>query len=369
MKASSSIAAVLIILSLSACQNRYRSDGVASQSVKSPQVSPTGITNGDSYQVVRHEYDQNFQTRYGLLYLTTSDDPFTGRILTIDAGENGDFVYSDEQWKNGRKHGKSSKWFTNGVKMYERNYREGKWHGTVTRWWPNGQKMYVRGYTNGVRHGKEATWRSDGSPLSGDEPVPSNVQVLSSEVDSNPTQLPSVALPDLDGDDSSFSTSPTSQETENSPTEMEELPSISPESLEELSPLVDVDVPSAIEQQTESDEIALPAIDDVEGLTELPSSDAPLPDLPSLPDSIEEPELLDDLPLANEQAEELPGLPVFPGESTEELPDLPTLDGVGGEDELPGLPPLPGGMGDDSLPPLPTDDGGLDDLPPLPPLP
>ena len=105
-------------------------------------------------------------SRYGLLYLKSSNDPFSGRILTVDIGESGEYVSSDESWKEGRKHGKSSKWFSNGIKMYERNYREGRWHGSVTRWWPNGQKMYVRAYTNGVRHGSEASWRSDGSPLS-----------------------------------------------------------------------------------------------------------------------------------------------------------------------------------------------------------
>ena len=73
--------------------------------------------------------------------------------------------------KKVEKDGLSSRWFSNGVKMYERNYKEGRWHGPVTRWWPNGQKMYVRAYTNGSRHGKEATWRSDGTPIKlADEP-------------------------------------------------------------------------------------------------------------------------------------------------------------------------------------------------------
>jgi len=369
MKASCLLVAVLLLLCLTACQNRFRASEVDSHSAKSNQVSAFGMSKGESYQVVRHEYDQNFQTRYGLLYLVTSDDPFTGRILTIDAGENGEFVYSDEQWKNGRKHGKSSKWFTNGVKMYERNYKEGKWHGTVTRWWPNGQKMYVRGYTNGVRHGKEATWRSDGSPLSGDEPVPSNVKVLSSDVEVIPTQLPSVALPDLNGDDSSFMSPPDSSEDANSLSERDELPPITKESRDELPLMVDVEASSTIEEQSDADGVGLPALDDIGGLSELPSADASLPEMPDLPVSIEEPGVLDGLPLAEGQDSELPGLPELPSESAAELPGLPALDGIGGDDELPDLPPLPVGAGDDSLPPLPADSGGLDDLPPLPPLP
>jgi len=254
--------------------------------------------------------------------------------------------------------------------MYERNYKEGKWHGTVTRWWPNGQKMYVRGYTNGVRHGKEATWRSDGSPISNEESVPADMKLLSSEVEASPTQLPSVALPDLDGDDSSLPSSPDSPQVGNTLSEMDELPSIIQDSPNVLPPVVNVDAPSAIEEQSDSDGVGLPALDDIGGLSELPPADASLPEMPALPDSTEEPEMLDGLPLAEGQDDELPGLPALPSESAVELPGLPVLDGIGGDGELPGLPPLPGGgAGDDSLPPLPADSGGLDDLPPLPPLP
>jgi len=229
--------------------------------------------------------------------------------------------------------------------------------------------MYVRGYTNGVRHGKEATWRSDGSPLSGDEPVPSNVKVLSSDVEVIPTQLPSVALPDLNGDDSSFMSPPDSSEDANSLSERDELPPITKESRDELPLMVDVEASSTIEEQSDADGVGLPALDDIGGLSELPSADASLPEMPDLPVSIEEPGVLDGLPLAEGQDSELPGLPELPSESAAELPGLPALDGIGGDDELPDLPPLPVGAGDDSLPPLPADSGGLDDLPPLPPLP
>ena len=359
MKASCLLTAVLILTFLTACQNRYRGNAVASQSTKPSQTSLTGITKGESYQVARSEYDQNFQTRYGLLYLATSEEPFSGRVLMVDTGENGEFVYSDEQWKDGRKHGKSSKWFTNGVKMYERNYKDGKWHGTVTRWWPNGQKMYVRGYTNGVRHGKEATWRSDGSPLSDAESAPSNIQVLSSEVDANPSQLPSVSLPEIDVVESSFSPSAESQEIKNTAPEIDEFPAISSESSEVLPPMDVLDPSPAVEKNSDSTEFVPPAVDDLGGLPELPSGDAQLPDLPALPDTIEETEMVDDLPVPTDQSSDLPELPALPDASAEEMPDFPPLDGIGEGDELPGLPPLPGT----------ADDGGLGDLPPLPPLP
>jgi hypothetical protein len=359
MKASCLLTAVLILTFLSACQNRYRESAVTGQSTKPRQTSVTGITNGDSYQVARSEYDQNFQTRYGLLYLSTSEEPFSGRVLMVDSGESGEFVYSDEQWKDGRKHGKSSKWFTNGVKMYERNYKDGKWHGTVTRWWPNGQKMYVRGYTNGVRHGKEATWRSDGSPLSDADSAPSDVKVLSSEADENPAQLPSVSLPEIDGIESSLQSPPEVLEIENTVPVIDETPAISTESLDLLPPMDNIDPSPAIEENADSTEFNLPAVDDEGEAPELLPGDDQLPGLPVLPDTVEETEMLDDLPVATEQNAELPDLPALTDDSTEEMPDLPPLDGIGEGDELPGLPPLPGT----------ADDGGLGDLPPLPPLP
>ena len=103
--------------------------------------------SGDAYQVTIDEYGNYFESRYGLLHQKLNDMPFTGRILIIEKGDSGEFVASDESWSEGRKDGLSTRWFSNGIKMYERNYKEGRWHGPVTRWWPNGQKMYVRAYT------------------------------------------------------------------------------------------------------------------------------------------------------------------------------------------------------------------------------
>jgi hypothetical protein len=159
--------ALVALLFVSSCQNQYRQ-------LTTPSTGrPSGVVDisGGAYQVTAQEYDQFFDTRYGLLFQKFSDSPFTGRVLTIEKSVKGEFVASDESWSRGRKHGVSSRWFSNGVKMYERNYDEGKWHGTVTRWWPNGQKMYIRAYNDGIRRGKDATWRSDGTPIDSAPPV------------------------------------------------------------------------------------------------------------------------------------------------------------------------------------------------------
>ena len=157
---------IAILFLYSSCQNRHRATNPSAKPSGADSNNLSGFTDNNAFQVHKDDYDQQFVSNYGLLHLKTSNDPFTGRILTIDGGQNGEYVYADENWVNGRKHGLSTKWFSNGVKMYERNYKDGKWHGTVTRWWPNGQKMYVRAYSKGIRHGKEATWRSDGTPVS-----------------------------------------------------------------------------------------------------------------------------------------------------------------------------------------------------------
>ena len=114
------IFSTLLILSFFAsCENRYRKGTSSSSSPNVVDDKYVGKTDDDAFQVSASEYDNNFISRYGLLYLKASNDPFTGRIITVDAGDSGEFVSSDESWEAGRKHGKSSKWFSNGIKMYE----------------------------------------------------------------------------------------------------------------------------------------------------------------------------------------------------------------------------------------------------------
>jgi hypothetical protein len=361
---------LLILVCLASCENRYRRGNVSSGPDASVDAKFSGQTSDDAYQVSQQEYDDNFVSRYGLLYLKSSNDPFTGRILTVDIGESGEYVSSDESWKEGRKHGKSSKWFSNGIKMYERNYREGRWHGSVTRWWPNGQKMYVRAYTNGVRHGSEASWRSDGSPLSlpadGAAPAMDNdlepasaesIDSLSNVDLSEPVETPSLS-------DQTEESQPVLQEPFDAP-----LPAIPEPETEPVPETEDdgfSDLPSFPPMEEE-----VPSLEPDETVPELPSSDKSLPIFPNDPE----------MPV-----EAAPALPELPSEGADSLPELPGLDSDvpnSGDADLPlpglpvelesdggGLPPLPGMEDEGGLPPLPGgDEGGLGDLPPLPPLP
>ena len=289
---------LVALLFLTACQNKYRQTEVPSSG---PPVDAVNVS-GDAYQVTAQEYDQLFETRYGLLFQKFSDSPFTGRVVTAEKSADGvEYVSSDESWSKGRKHGVSTRWFSNGVKMYERNYNDGKWHGTVTRWWPNGQKMYVRAYSDGLKRGKEATWRSDGTPID-------LASGSAEEASSDEPETPREVTPPLDSFPSSDAPSdepPSVPGTEDSPA----FPAAEP------SP---VDLPSF-------------PVEDEPGLPPVPAPSGG-DDLPGLP------------PLDSGSGD----LPPLPG--GDDFPDLPPLDSGSGD-----LPPLPGAESEEEdLPPLPS---------------
>ena len=338
---------VSIVFLLCACQNSKRQSFSNLHSSTSVTAGWENQVGGGAYQVSAEEYKDNFESRYGLLHLKSENVPFTGRILMVDIGENGEYVSSDESWVDGRKDGKSSKWFSNGVKMYERNYKRGKWHGTVTRWWPNGQKMYVRAYSYGARHGKEATWRSDGTPITlpkggipGPQSKPSSNPDWSSSVDTSTNESKSENFNQLSSNTDDIGSFPPEEAI---------LPAISEDANDDgLGSLDDANdelgsLPEMQEAELQPSTLSLeppqlPELTDESSLNELPqlSDDEPLPPLPS-----EQAPLESDL------------VPLSP--STNPVSELP---------------PLPGGDTSEGLPPLPgSDDTGFDDLPPLPPLP
>ena len=288
-----------------------------------------------------------------------SDDPFSGKIVTIDKGDAGDYVSSKETWRNGRKDGLSTRWFSNGIKMYERNYNEGKWHGTITRWWPNGQKMYVRAYTNGERHGKEATWRSDGTPINSTTVSSQSGESSDPGSDSNidpsgglDSELPSVFVPTESTVDSSIESTDSPQ---NAFPVLDSGPAVpSPE------PVVNETIP-AFEPLGGSDPVV------------------PLTPAPEVPSDLSSPSGLPPLEGDSTTSSALPPMTAElpPSDSTPPSPSpdsFPSLPGTPSDGGLPppsgdsGLPPLPGDgglpppSGDGGLPPLPGDGG----LPPLP---
>ncbi|MDG0965375.1 MAG: hypothetical protein P8O23_09935, partial [Opitutales bacterium] len=370
------------VLLFSSCQNSYRQNMPNDPSSK----GIVGVTD-DAFQVTTEEYGNYFESRYGLLYQKFNDRPFTGRILSIEKGESGDYVLADESWREGKKEGLSARWFSNGIKMYERNYSEGRWHGTVTRWWPNGQKMYVRAYTNGTRHGKEATWRSDGSPIQLSEKpfvTPRQKTVIPEErndvketlqfqpIDSDDVNVPEdkpvvsesfPPLPESDSNPDSFPSFPSE-----APSNSDVFPPL-PDSLNTpgkvATPAIPGNNPILPEAELglpDSGTIEFPPLPESTEIPQPPASDFPtndneLPSLPGLPDSSDA--NLPSFPSSPSSDEVFPPLPGLPESGSTDLPSFPDSSG----DDLPPLPGLPGSGGDD-LPPLPG--AGSDDLPPLP---
>ena len=363
------------------CDNQYRRNGTAvSNEAKSSDTSSLVGLSKDAYQVTEDEYDNYFVSRYGLLHQKFSDSPFTGRIVTISTAATGNYVASDESWRQGKKEGISTRWFSNGTKMYERNYSDGKWNGTVTRWWPNGQKMYVRAYSNGLKHGREATWRSDGTPidLSAAKSQPTTVEKAPDQSAPNAPSdaLPTIAFPEPSSPIVSEPASPVF--TDPIPESISDAPSIAAEpesSLPELPGFTSDPTPAPIPVSTEPpvfepveptptfeplttdappvfEPLDAPAPE--EAMPALPASDESLPPLPGF-ESTESPDL-PAFPASDVDSEAMPPLPGFPDEPGLDTGGLPPLPGS--TDDGAGLPPLPG------MPELPADDSA--DLPPLP---
>ena len=108
---------VLLILLFVSCENRYRKNLESNNSNSNLSTSASESKQNvdiakDAYQVSSDEYDEYFITRYGLLYQKFSDSPFTGRIVTNESGPDGKFVIADESWRNGKKDGTSTRWFS-----------------------------------------------------------------------------------------------------------------------------------------------------------------------------------------------------------------------------------------------------------------
>ena len=339
--------------SFTCCTNTYEhtSRGIA---IPHDQAS-RGVAipiNQDALQIKADEYDTFFERRYGLLFKTFAGEPFSGRIVTIENENGRDFVATDETYKAGKRDGLSARWFSDGQKMYERQYHEGKWHGLVTRWWPNGQKMYIRAYTNGQRHGQDVTWRSDGTQIDLSMPVtPPPVRTSSPR-----TELGIVT-------DTSISSGATAlPEAETTIDPVSSLPPVEPSSVTPVTSGTALDTLPGLPASPAGLDTSSPATSGFPELSPVPTSDPlPLTGTPTFPplDNTTSTGGLDPLPgtplevtdpaIPSDALTSDPGLPP-PSIPSVEIPLVPPpLDS--------GLPPAP--------PPPPPLDNSLPDFPPL----
>jgi antitoxin component YwqK of YwqJK toxin-antitoxin module len=62
---------------------------------------------------------------------------------------NGQVEYEIE-YQNGKRHGKTIRWYEDGKKKYENKYQNGRLHGKFIGWHENGNKRYEYEYQNGI---------------------------------------------------------------------------------------------------------------------------------------------------------------------------------------------------------------------------
>jgi len=55
----------------------------------------------------------------------------------------------EQEYQNGKRHGKSIGWYKNGNKSWKIEYQNGKRHGKSIRWYKNGNKWREEEYQNG----------------------------------------------------------------------------------------------------------------------------------------------------------------------------------------------------------------------------
>jgi len=65
-------------------------------------------------------------------------------------------------FKDGRRHGKWTRWYEDGLKFSEGNYIDGKRDGKWTSWYEDGLKLLDRNYKDGKRDGKWTNWYANG---------------------------------------------------------------------------------------------------------------------------------------------------------------------------------------------------------------
>ena len=69
---------------------------------------------------------------------------------------------TDNQYLDGKKHGKHKRWHENGQLWEECNYVNGEEHGVYREWYENGQLMYEYNWVNGKLHGLYRRWLENG---------------------------------------------------------------------------------------------------------------------------------------------------------------------------------------------------------------
>ncbi len=70
----------------------------------------------------------------------------------------------EEQWANGKKHGRSRAWHRSGIIAVEKTYVQAVKHGRERVWFPDGTLYWETHYARGMRHGTDRSYYPTGEP-------------------------------------------------------------------------------------------------------------------------------------------------------------------------------------------------------------
>jgi len=73
-----------------------------------------------------------------------------------------ELIKSEEEWREGRKHGRWTSWYENDRKSYQATWQEGRLTGPAFAWHDNGSKSAEYSFKDGEKHGVEINWYASG---------------------------------------------------------------------------------------------------------------------------------------------------------------------------------------------------------------
>ena len=126
--------------------NRIAAESIDRHEILS--VAAGGLTQGLKLQKRIKEGEE-------LLYAPNQQTPFTGSAAWYK--DNGK-LSKVSQFKNGKLHGLSTRWYESGKKEEVENYKEGKLQGGRIGWYENGSKRVEATYKNGKQDGFLNAW-------------------------------------------------------------------------------------------------------------------------------------------------------------------------------------------------------------------
>ncbi|WP_109832892.1 toxin-antitoxin system YwqK family antitoxin [Reichenbachiella versicolor] len=103
-------------------------------------------------------WNENFYLDNGVVYLDSI--PYSGYLLSY----RNEKLYSKEGYYDGRLHGTTAKYYSDGKLMQVRPYANGEKDGEHLGYYPNGKLKFKYYFEDGLSQGTHYEWYKDGNP-------------------------------------------------------------------------------------------------------------------------------------------------------------------------------------------------------------